>query len=146
MKMKEFGPPGGARVPGAPPWIRQWVWAGLLIAVQWSRCFPVELGWIHLDERRVIVDEFSILFALARNSVAHPCRISLTGRAQPIVWPNVYQKLHENRRNCTKGWPVCIGQFFGGKFLFRYLKWCSTAFFSCSELKKSIAQFKSVGK
>ena len=23
MKMKEFGPPGGARVPGAPPWIRQ---------------------------------------------------------------------------------------------------------------------------
>ena len=25
MKMKEFGPPGGgARVPGAPPWIRQW--------------------------------------------------------------------------------------------------------------------------
>ena len=25
MKMKEFGPPGGARVPGAPPWIRQWV-------------------------------------------------------------------------------------------------------------------------
>ena len=27
MKMKEFGPPGGARVPGAPPWIRQWlVW------------------------------------------------------------------------------------------------------------------------
>ena len=22
-KMKEFGPPGGARVPGAPPWIRQ---------------------------------------------------------------------------------------------------------------------------
>ena len=25
MKMKEFGPPGGARVPGAPPWIRQWM-------------------------------------------------------------------------------------------------------------------------
>ena len=25
MKMKEFGPPGGARVPGAPPWIRQWL-------------------------------------------------------------------------------------------------------------------------
>ena len=25
MKMKEFGPPGGARVPGAPPWIRQWI-------------------------------------------------------------------------------------------------------------------------
>ena len=24
MKMKEFGPPGGARVPSAPPWIRQW--------------------------------------------------------------------------------------------------------------------------
>ena len=24
MKMEEFGPPGGARVPGAPPWIRQW--------------------------------------------------------------------------------------------------------------------------
>ena len=24
MKMKEFGLPGGARVPGAPPWIRQW--------------------------------------------------------------------------------------------------------------------------
>ena len=24
MKMKEFGPPGGARVPGAPPWIREW--------------------------------------------------------------------------------------------------------------------------
>ena len=23
VKMKEFGPPGGARVPGAPPWIRQ---------------------------------------------------------------------------------------------------------------------------
>ena len=23
MKMKEFGPPGGPRVPGAP-WIRQW--------------------------------------------------------------------------------------------------------------------------
>ena len=23
MKMKEFGPPGRARVPGAPPWIRQ---------------------------------------------------------------------------------------------------------------------------
>ena len=23
MKMKEFGPPGGARIPGAPPWIRQ---------------------------------------------------------------------------------------------------------------------------
>ena len=23
MKMKEFGPRGGARVPGAPPWIRQ---------------------------------------------------------------------------------------------------------------------------
>ena len=23
MKMKEFGSPGGARVPGAPPWIRQ---------------------------------------------------------------------------------------------------------------------------
>ena len=23
MKMKEFGPPGGAHVPGAPPWIRQ---------------------------------------------------------------------------------------------------------------------------
>ena len=23
MKMKEFGPPGGVRVPGAPPWIRQ---------------------------------------------------------------------------------------------------------------------------
>ena len=23
MKMKEFGPPGGARVPGTPPWIRQ---------------------------------------------------------------------------------------------------------------------------
>ena len=23
MKMKEFGPPGGARVPGGPPWIRQ---------------------------------------------------------------------------------------------------------------------------
>ena len=23
MKMKELGPPGGARVPGAPPWIRQ---------------------------------------------------------------------------------------------------------------------------
>ena len=23
MKMKEVGPPGGARVPGAPPWIRQ---------------------------------------------------------------------------------------------------------------------------
>ena len=23
MKMKEFGPPGGACVPGAPPWIRQ---------------------------------------------------------------------------------------------------------------------------
>ena len=23
MKMKEFGPPGGARVPGAPPWIHQ---------------------------------------------------------------------------------------------------------------------------
>ena len=23
MKMKEFGPPGGTRVPGAPPWIRQ---------------------------------------------------------------------------------------------------------------------------
>ena len=22
-KMKEFGPPGGALVPGAPPWIRQ---------------------------------------------------------------------------------------------------------------------------
>ena len=26
MKMKEFGPPGGARVPGAPPWIRQWIY------------------------------------------------------------------------------------------------------------------------
>ena len=26
MKMKEFGPPGGARVPGAPPWIRQCEW------------------------------------------------------------------------------------------------------------------------
>ena len=25
MKMKEFGPPGGARVPGAPPWILQWI-------------------------------------------------------------------------------------------------------------------------
>ena len=24
MKMKEFGPPGGVRIPGAPPWIRQW--------------------------------------------------------------------------------------------------------------------------
>ena len=23
MKMKEFGPPGGARIPGAPPWICQ---------------------------------------------------------------------------------------------------------------------------
>ena len=23
MKMKEFGSPGGARIPGAPPWIRQ---------------------------------------------------------------------------------------------------------------------------
>ena len=23
MKMKEFGPPGGVRIPGAPPWIRQ---------------------------------------------------------------------------------------------------------------------------
>ena len=23
MKMKEFGPPGGARVPGTPPWICQ---------------------------------------------------------------------------------------------------------------------------
>ena len=23
MKMKEFGPPGGAHIPGAPPWIRQ---------------------------------------------------------------------------------------------------------------------------
>ena len=26
MKMKEFGPPGGARVPGTPPWIRQCQW------------------------------------------------------------------------------------------------------------------------
>ena len=26
MKMKEFGPLGGARVPGAPPWIRQCTW------------------------------------------------------------------------------------------------------------------------
>ena len=25
MKMKEFGSPGGARVPGTPPWIRQWL-------------------------------------------------------------------------------------------------------------------------
>ena len=25
MKMKEFGPPGGARVPGTPPWIHQWL-------------------------------------------------------------------------------------------------------------------------
>ena len=23
MKMKEFGPPGGAHIPGAPPWICQ---------------------------------------------------------------------------------------------------------------------------
>ena len=23
MKMKEFGPRGGARIPGAPPWVRQ---------------------------------------------------------------------------------------------------------------------------
>ena len=29
MKMKEFGPPGGARVPGAPPWIRQWLMPGI---------------------------------------------------------------------------------------------------------------------
>ena len=33
MKMKEFGPPGGARVPGAPPWIRQCI--GFEFAFDW---------------------------------------------------------------------------------------------------------------
>ena len=30
MKMKEFGPQGGARVPGAPPWIRQCLVFGIV--------------------------------------------------------------------------------------------------------------------
>ena len=34
MKMKEFGPPGGARVPGAPPWIRQCEHHGGFMAFQ----------------------------------------------------------------------------------------------------------------
>ena len=44
------------------------------------------------------------------------------------------------------GLTACIGQIFWGKNFLRNFKWCSTAFFSCSELKKFIAQFKSVGK
>ena len=34
MKLKKFGPRGGARVPGAPPWIRQWKRSHLLVAKQ----------------------------------------------------------------------------------------------------------------
>ena len=48
MKMKEFGPPGGGRVPGAPPWIRQCSTLLLLsssikIFVQDTECYKVTI-------------------------------------------------------------------------------------------------------
>ena len=57
MKMKEFGPPGGARVPGAPPWIRQCLRPLFVHIVAFSYCYTylfLDSGIYSASSHRII--------------------------------------------------------------------------------------------